>query len=150
METKLISDFTGGEFQESFKLYFNELGVNVRDWDGLFHEMGSDGRGNLAYLGIEAGRAVGFIQFCPMECEGWFMTKTLGFIREFWIAPEYRGQGCGSELLGLAEEYFKQKRITAVALTTDTAPGFYIKHGYRHDPGFAAKNGDPVYIKHLY
>ena len=66
------------------------------------------------------------------------------------VLPEYRGQGCGSELLGLAEEYFKQKRITAVALTTDTAPGFYIKHGYRHDPGFAAKNGDPVYIKHLY
>ena len=150
METRLIDSFTDESFRESFMLYFGELGITVRDWEGLFREMDTDGRGNLAYLRTDGGKAVGFIQFCPMECAGWFMTKTLGFIREFWIAPEYRGQGCGSELLGLAEEYFKQKRITAVALTTDTAPGFYIKHGYRHDPGFAAKNGDPVYIKHLY
>ena len=130
METRLIDSFTDESFREGFMLYFGELAITVRDWEGLFKEMDTDGRGNLAYLGIEAGRAMGFIQFCPMDCEGWFMKKTLGFIREFWIAPEYRGQGCGSELLGLAEEYFKQKRITAVALTTDTAPGFYIKHGW--------------------
>lgn len=150
METRLIDSFTDESFREGFMLYFGELAITVRDWDGLFKEMDTDGRGNLAYLGMDGSKTVGFIQFCPMDCEGWFMKKTLGFIREFWIAPEYRGQGCGSELLGLAEEYFKQKRITAVALTTDTAPSFYIKHGYRHDPGFAAKNGDPVYIKHLY
>ncbi len=150
MDTRLISDFTGRDFQESFKLYFKELGVSVKDWDGLFREMGSDGRGNQAFLRMDGSKAVGFIQFCPMECEGWFMKKTLGFIREFWTAPEYRGQGHGGELLGLAESCFEQRGITSVALTTDTAPGFYERHGYRRDPGFAAKNGDPVYIKHLF
>lgn len=150
METRLIRDFTDPGFREGFRLYFRELGIDVRDWDGLFGEMDRDGRGNLAYLRTEGGRTVGFIQFCAMDCDGWFMTKTLGFVREFWIAPEHRGQGHGSELLGLAEGYFAQEGVTTVALTTDTAPGFYVKHGYRHDPGFKAKNGDPVYIKHLY
>ena len=150
MDTRLITDFTGPDFRESFRLYFNELGITIRDWDGLFHEMDTDGRGNLAYLGMDDGKTVGFIQFCPMDCAGWFMTKTLGFIREFWIATEYRDRGCGSELLGLSEGYFIERGVTSIALTTDTAPGFYIKHGYRHDPGLAAKNGDPVYIKHLY
>ena len=150
METRLIDSFTDESFRESFMLYFGELGITIRDWEGLFREMDTAGRGNLAYLRTDGGKAVGFIQFCPMECAGWFMTKTLGFIREFWIAPEYRGQGCGSELLGLAEGYFMERGVTSIALTTDTAPGFYIKQGYRHDPGVAAKNGDPVYIKHLY
>ena len=86
MDTRLITDFTGPDFRESFRLYFNELGITIRDWDGLFHEMDTDGRGNLAYLGMDDGKTVGFIQFCPMDCAGWFMTKTLGFIREFWIA----------------------------------------------------------------
>ena len=32
-------------------------------------------------------------------------------------------------------------------LTTDTAEGFYIKHGYRRDEGIVAKNRCPVYVK---
>lgn len=150
METRLIRDFKDEAFRECFRLYFGELGINVKDWEGLFREMDADGRGSLAYLSTDGESTLGFIQFCPMECAGWFMEKTLGFIREFWIAPEYRGQGRGSQLLGLAEGYFAGMGVTTVALTTDTAPGFYVKHGYRHDPGFKAKNADPVYIKHLY
>lgn len=150
METRLIENFEDRAFQEGFRLYFRELGIDVKDWAGLFREMNGDGRGNKAYLRMDGDRTVGFLQFCEMECAGWFMTKTLGFVREFWIAPEYRGQGHGSELLGLTEKYFKERGVTTVALTTDTAPGFYSRHGYRHDPGFTAKNGDPVYIKHLY
>ena len=37
MDTRLITDFTGPDFRESFRLYFNELGITIRDWDGLFH-----------------------------------------------------------------------------------------------------------------
>lgn len=150
METRLIEKFTDPGFQESFRLYFRELGIEVRDWDGLFREMDTDGRGNKAYLRTDGKRTVGFLQFCVMDCAGWFMTKELGFVREFWIAPEYRGQGHGSELLGLAEGYFAGQGVTSLVLTTDTAAGFYEKHGYRHDPGMKAKNGDPVYIKDLY
>lgn len=150
METRLIKEFTDSGFRESFRLYFGELGVKVTDWEALFHEMDYDGRGTTAYLRTHQGGTVGFIQFCPMDCSGWFMDKTLGFIRELWIAPEHRGKGHGSELLKLAESYLGEMGITSIVLTTDTAPGFCQKQGYRHDPGFAATNGDPVYIKHLY
>lgn len=150
MTTEHIQAFTSENFRKSFRLYFQELGVNVRDWEGLFREMDSDGRNNEAYLSMDGDQTVGFIQFCLMDCEGWFMKKTLGFIREFWIAPEYRGRGHGSNLLRLVERDLGDRGVTSVVLTTDTAPKFYEKHGYRHDSGFTAKNGDPVYIKHLY
>lgn len=150
MEKRLIESFMDPGFQECFKTYFGELGINVKDWDGLFAEMDSDGRDNKAYLLMDGKMTAGFLMFCEMECQGWFMSKKLGFVREFWVAPEYRGLGHGSELLWLAEGYFKERGVTSIALTTNTAPGFYEKHGYRHDPGVTAKNGDPVYIKHLY
>lgn len=145
----LLEDFTFPVFRQCFQLYFKELGINIKDWDGLFQEMNADGRGNQAYLRTENGKPVGFIQFCRMELTGWFFTKQMGFLREFWIAPEYRGQGHGTALLVLAEAELVRQGAAEVLLTTDTAPDFYIKNGYRHDPGFAAKNGDPVYVKEL-
>ena len=145
----LLEDFTSPIFRQCFQLYFQELGIHVKDWDGLFQEMNADGRGNRAYLRMENGRPVGFIQFCGMELSGWFFTKQMGFIRELWIAPEYRGQGHGTALLALAEEELARQGAAEAVLTTDTAPDFYVKNGYRHDPGFTAKNGDPVYVKAL-
>ncbi|MBQ9120164.1 MAG: hypothetical protein IJY09_08965 [Lachnospiraceae bacterium] len=45
------------------KAYFAELGINVKDWDGLFHEMNQEGD-NLAYVQFAENQAViGFIQF---------------------------------------------------------------------------------------
>ena len=35
----LISDFFDSGFQKAFRQYFAELGIHVRDWDGLFQEM---------------------------------------------------------------------------------------------------------------
>ena len=145
-----LEDFTSDAFRHSFRLYFDELKIPVTDWEGLFRKMDSDGRNNRAFLRMNGDRAVGFLQFCELELNGWFFTKSVGFVREFWIAPEFRRQGHGLALLRMAEEYFAARHITSVVLTTDTAPAFYEKNGYRHDPGFTAKNGDPVYMKHLF
>ena len=32
----LISDFSNSVFQAMFKKYFAEIGVSVKDWEGLF------------------------------------------------------------------------------------------------------------------
>ena len=149
MDTRLITDFTGPDFRESFRLYFNELGITIRDWDGLFHEMDTDGRGNLAYLGMDDGKTVGFIQFCPMDCAGWFMTKTLGFIREFWMAPAFRRRGYGSLLLERTEAYFLEHGAYRAILTADDAAAFYLAHGYKKAPGIQAKNNMEVFSKTL-
>ena len=144
----LITDFSDPVFQKAFQLYFAELGIHIKDWDGLFREMTEDG--NSAWLRrSENGSVIGFIQFKPIALTNWFFEEKAGFIREFWVAEAYRKQGHGSALLGLAEGYFMEQSIQRILLTTDTAPAFYEKHGYRKNPGIQAKNHDDVYTKEL-
>lgn len=148
----LISDFTDPVFQAAFKRYFGEIGVNVRDWDGLFQEMnaGNGDEKNAAYLRTaEDGSVIGFIQFVPIRFTSWFFEETFGFIREFWVAEAFRSQGNGAELLALAERYFLEHGICTSILTTDTAERFYERHGYIRACGCRAKNRDEVFVKRL-
>ncbi len=145
----LISDFSDPLFQTAFKTYFKELGIPVKDWDGLFREMNDEGV-NRAYVRTDAdGSVIGFIQFQPILFQSWFFEETCGFIREFWVSENHRNAGHGAALLQRAEAYFKENDIHTSILTTDTAERFYRKHGYRKAPGCKAKNRDEVLIKHL-
>ena len=145
----LISDFSDSLFQAAFKQYFSELELHIRDWDGLFREMNADG-GNLAFVRTsESGNVIGFIQFKPLKFTSGFFEETCGFIREFWVADEYKNQAHGSALLALAEEHFLKNGIYTSVLTTGTAAHFYEKHGYISAPGCKAKNQDAVFVKHL-
>ena len=74
-------------------------------------------------------------------------AQGLGELKRLFVRPEYRGQGHGTALLGLAESWFQNQGFTGAILTTNTAPAFYTRRGYQPDPGFQAKNSDPVFIK---
>lgn len=148
----LITDFFDREFQNAFRQYFAELGVEVKDWDGLFREMnrGNEGEQNIAYVRTAAdGGVIGFIQFVPIRFISWFIEETRGFIREFWVAEKFRNRGYGSQLLNLAEGYLLERGIYTSILTTDTARGFYERHGYVRAAGCIAKNQDEVFTKRL-
>lgn len=145
----MISDFSGSAFQTAFRQYFSELEIHIGDWDGLFAEMNNDGD-NLAFVRTaQNGKIIGFLQFKPTKFTSWFFEETCGFIREFWIAPEFRNQNHGTALLRLAEKHFLENGIYTSILTSDTATPFYEKHGYVKAPGCKAKNRDPVFLKHL-
>lgn len=145
----LISDFSDPLFQLAFKTYFTELGISVRDWDGLFREMNDDG-GNKAFIETAGdGDIIGFILFKPTKFTSWFFEAICGFIREFWVAEAYRDMGHGAGLLRLAEGYFREHGMYTSILTTDTAERFYLKHGYQKALGCKAKNNDAVFVKHL-
>ena len=149
---KLIMDFTDPVFQAAFQQYFAELGINVKDWDGLFQEMNADSEGekNAAYVRrLADGSVIGFIQFVPIRFTSWFFEETLGFIREVWVEEGFRGRGHGSELLALAERHFLERDIYTAILTTDTAERFYERHGYVRERGCRAKNQDEVFVKRL-
>ena len=149
MRDILISNFSQEIFQNAFKLYFAELGIEVKNWDGLFYEMNEED-GNKAYVRMDEAEAiVGFIMFKIEKLSNWFFEENLGFIREFWIAEEQRNNGHGSHLLELAETYFKGNGICKAILTTDTAERFYDAHGYYKDKAYVAKNEDDVYVKSL-
>ncbi len=145
----LISDFSDPLFQTAFQTCFSELGITVKDWDGLFREMNEEGD-NHAFVRTDAdGSIVGFIQFKPMLFTSWFFEETCGFIREFWVSENHRNAGHGAALLRKTEGYFKENGIYTSILTTDTAERFYLKHGYRKAPGCKAKNQNEVFLKHL-
>ncbi len=153
MNTKdnLIEDFTKESFQNAFKTYFKEIGIKVEHWDKLFYEMNNDLHGkNYAYVKEnDAEESIGFIQFTALDVSSWFFNTKVGFVREFWIDNRYRGKGYGTELLSLAEKFFKQNDLLVSVLTTDTADEFYRKRGYTRAKGIMSENGLPVFIKLL-
>ena len=149
MRDVLISDFTQDLFQNAFKLYFKELGIEVKDWDGLFEEMTAEG-GNKAYIRMSDDEMIiGFIMFKIEHLSNWFFEEKVGFIREFWISEEMRNNGHGTHLLKIAEEYFIENGVYKAILTTDTAEHFYEAHGYYKDKAYTAKNEDEVFVKLL-
>lgn len=149
MRDILISDFTNVAFQNAFKKYFKEFGVEIKNWECLFNELTEESK-NKAYVRLdENGTSVGFILFKIIQLSDGFFEEKLGFIREFWIAKEYRNKGYGSELIKLAEEFFKENGICKSILTTDTAEHFYEARGYHKDRSYTAKNQDEVFVKVL-
>ena len=144
----LITDFTQEIFQNAFKLYFKELGIDVKNWDALFQEM-SEESGNKVYIRMDNDLIVGFIMFKIEQLSNWFFEENFGFIREFWVSEKYRKNGHGSRLLKLAEDYFIENGIHKIILTTDTAKQFYETHGYYLDKAYNAKNEDEVFVKNL-
>ena len=147
----LMTDMTDVAVQKAFRAYFEELGVNVNDWDGLFAEI-SASPDCFFIRRNQNGDVIGFLLFtitgAETACRGFFSTL-LGWIEEFWIAPEYRRQGHGTALLCLAEKHFTQLDCAYAILTTETAPLFYEKQGYKLQKGITAKNKSNVYIKPL-
>ena len=146
--TKLICDHRDPAFMHAFKLYWEELGEEAPNWDELFREM-NDGKNASLLLKAPDGTLRGFIQFTPMTLENWFFTIKLGFIREFWVAPADRRQGCGSALLKAAEDHFRAQGVYKIILTSDTAGEFYCRRGYREDGDIMPINHTPVFVKDL-
>jgi len=145
----MISDFSDVRFQQVFRQYFSELGMNIRNWDALFAEMNSQ-KGNTALLRINTnGEVIGFLQFQPGEMNHWFFREPIGFIREFWVAESYRGEGHGRELLELTENFFREHKISRSILTADDAEDFYLRCGYRKESRIIAKNNMDVFVKQL-
>ena len=60
VNTILLSEFTDLRFRAAFQTYFAELGIAVKDWDGLFREIGrgDGGEKNEAYVRLSAGGGV--------------------------------------------------------------------------------------------
>ncbi len=142
---KRLASFSDLGFRTAFKTYFAELGISVRDWEGLFAEMGET---CMAFVHCRPNdEVIGFLLISPMTMTSDFFRLEVGFIRELWVHRKCRGQGYGSGLLETAESYFRNMGISCAILTTDTAESFYLKNGYRYAPHISARNGDNTFVK---
>jgi len=87
--------------------------------------------------GVRAARrgdeVVGFVSF-ELERGAYQTDETRGIVRNVYVAPEHRGRGIGSDLLGAAEAALADAGATAVALEAmagnDRARAFYRRRGY--------------------
>lgn len=148
MEFQMIRKYSSEAFQSAFRAYFEEMGIQVSNWEGLFSQMTEDAV-HCILCRDDSGAVLGFIQFSLMDMTSWFFWAKCGFIQEFWVNPAQRNKGVGSALLERAEQWVFDRGLDQLLLTTDTAAAFYEKRGYRRAGAIRARNGSPVYIKQV-
>lgn len=149
MKDHIVQDFSHPGFQAAFKKYFEELAIEIEDWDALFQHMNEEQNNVAIVRTTPQEEVVGFIQFRVDTLKGWFFEETIGFVRELWIDGEHRHGGHGASLLRAAEDYFVDHKVCKAVLTTDTAHAFYASQGYVRDASYQANNEDDVYVKLL-
>ena len=96
---------------------------------------------------------LGFIIYqIDKEESDWKERIGSGFIREFYIKPDFRKQKLGSKLLKSAEDNLKKLGAKEVYLTSqekDYVKKFYEKNGYKTDHT-RAQNGKEYFEKQLW
>ncbi len=98
-----------------------------------------------AYLLLdEAQSTVGFIEGAVYQRKG----QGYGYIEGWYVAPEYRGQGYGRQLLNTVEQWILHQSISQVL--SDTIPAEYPLSRKAHaDNGFKEWFNIQVFMKTL-
>lgn len=88
----MLSDFSDAVFQRAFRQYFSELGIHIRDWDGIFSEMNEDNN-NLAFIRTtQDGKIIGFIQFRPTKFTSWFLRRPAALYANSGLPRNFAGK----------------------------------------------------------
>lgn len=77
----------------------------------------------------------------------WCEKEGYGFIRELYVAEDFRKSGCGRVLVTHAEKQLNQKSVPGIYLTTDEAMDFWTKMGYSDSGEICLKNDCRIFVK---
>jgi ribosomal protein S18 acetylase RimI-like enzyme len=90
------------------------------------------------FVAIDDGKIIGFTQgeVKVQSKEELLEFKPIveGYMRDIYVRDEYRGQGIGEVLLGMLENFLKEKGCTQYELfvfATNPAYNFYKKNGFK-------------------
>ena len=147
-----LEDFYDWRFQQAFRAYFMEIGVDLKADTDVFDEITESYEKERMRTFVLEDKScfVGFIMLQPECLKGSFFEEQVGFIQELWVAASCRHQGYGRQLLEAAEDYFRQREITKLILTyEEEALTFYQKRGFVPAGSYKAKNDGKVLIKYL-
>lgn len=76
---------------------------------------------------------VGFVMF-RVRSDRYETDRERGLVENLYVAPDWRGQGVGSELLAAAERRLRERGVEAISLeamaANEAARRFYRRHGY--------------------
>jgi ribosomal protein S18 acetylase RimI-like enzyme len=80
---------------------------------------------------VEGDEVVGFVWAAIMAT---LVDERLGYVKNLYVAPRVRGQGCGERLLEAAEEWMRQSGCPRASLDVtvgnQTAVALYRRSGY--------------------
>ena len=149
MKDILISDFEAPYIQKLFQRYYGELGFQVWDWNDFWQEV-CEAKDLYAWLRFsDAGEAIGFVQFQLIEFSNNLFREQLGFVRELWVSGAYQEKGYGTELLRMAENYFKKHGLSRSILKPGILYEFFAGRGYALSKATTAKDYEDVFVKNL-
>jgi ribosomal protein S18 acetylase RimI-like enzyme len=82
------------------------------------------------------GEEVGLVGFLwVVACENTWTSERYGYINNVYVAPNWRGQNLGAELMVQADEFFRGRGIHRLRLTVtaanEAATALYHANGYR-------------------
>jgi ribosomal protein S18 acetylase RimI-like enzyme len=84
-----------------------------------------------------------FAGLAEIETRNWG-NGDFGWVNFFWIAPEYRSRGYGSELVRYSAEHFRKLGLTQMFLRVgkinETALRFYLRNGFIRVPNGNSSN----------
>ena len=150
MELIFISNFKNEKFISAFKTALEEFSIDLSKLGTYIEEFNAAGDIYAYVLLNEKGESIGMIQFQKTVLSNELLNEEYGLIREFWIAPEHRKQGCGSLLLKKAESYFVENNLCYSILSSrEEAVDFYRKNGYTKKENARSFNGMIVLEKEL-
>jgi ribosomal protein S18 acetylase RimI-like enzyme len=79
------------------------------------------------------------------------LPPNLGYIMEFYVSPQYRRQGYGSEMYRHVETTFSKHGVESIYLTPDETSGepFWVSLGFVNSGKVDPDNHMPIYIKKI-
>ncbi|WP_409253831.1 N-acetyltransferase family protein [Bacillus sp. SCS-153A] len=124
---KNVIDFRRDSFAVSFK---DTSGFDEKEYLEWLKEKIKEFPAGFVMV-VEKGEPVGQLELSTREHEG----RRIGYVHLYYLSPEYRGKGIGTEIHRYALQYFKTQSVTEfhlrVSPTNIPARKFYRKIGLK-------------------
>ena len=153
VKIKAISDYYDPKFTASFREYFKELGISLKEDSDVFDEITKSAldEGTKTLVCLKSNSIIGFVMYQEdiMKSKTAFFSERFVFLREVYIQKEYRNKGIGTELLTKVFLYCKEIGVSKILLTTKSAFEFYSNQGFYIDSSITAINNMQVMVKDI-
>lgn len=140
-------------YKDMFREYFLKdfkIDITQEETENICTEITQQVEAHILFLDllILNSAAKGFIIYqIDSPKSDWCEKEGWGFIREVYIASDFRGKGYGKSLITHVESRLRQLLVPSIYLTSDESGNFWIKMGYQDSGETSSKNKARIFMK---
>ena len=154
LKLQWITDAYNPIFTTTFKDYFSELGITLKEETKLWDEINKDMQmfDIKIFVLLDREQVIGFSMFqLDKEDNHWCLSVGAGDIREIYVKKEFRKKGYGTYMFKLIKNYFADLNIKEIYLTASKNDGepFWIKQGFQDTGKINTKNKHREFVYFL-